>query len=252
MQLQLSTWCEIKEYLKNRTDIIIPIGSTEQHGPMGLIGTDAICPEIVAKRIGERENILVAPTINVGMSQHHLQFPGSMSLRPSTLMAVVKDMVTSLAGNGFTHIMFLNGHGGNKDSLKAAFSEYYAEHSFAGIATLAQLKLISWWEGDRFKAVSDKYFKDVDGHHAMPSELSLSFCAYPDAVKSAELDPKVAPNGDFTDSSSFAEKFPDGRMGSDSSLASVEIGQEILDAAVEDVLKMHRAFLLGRGQQAEG
>jgi len=54
MQLEYSTWCEVENYLKYRTDIIIPIGSTEQHGPMGLIGTDSICPEVLAEGISER------------------------------------------------------------------------------------------------------------------------------------------------------------------------------------------------------
>ena len=60
--------------------IIIPIGSTEQHGPNGLIGTDALCAEAVAKGVGEKAEALVAPTISVGMAQHHLGFPGSMTL----------------------------------------------------------------------------------------------------------------------------------------------------------------------------
>jgi creatinine amidohydrolase/Fe(II)-dependent formamide hydrolase-like protein len=81
MQLKLSTWCDVKEYLTKRKDIIIPIGSTEQHGPMGYIGTDFICPETIAKEIGDRTGALVAPTLPVGMSQHHLSFPGRECLR---------------------------------------------------------------------------------------------------------------------------------------------------------------------------
>ncbi|MEE8226115.1 MAG: creatininase family protein, partial [Kiloniellales bacterium] len=77
MRLQLSTWLEVEAYLANSTAIIVPIGSTEQHGPNGLIGTDAICPEAVAQGIGERLGVLVAPTISVGMAQHHLGFAGS-------------------------------------------------------------------------------------------------------------------------------------------------------------------------------
>ena len=83
MQLQLLTWAEVDEHLKKSTGVIVPIGSTEQHGPNGLIGTDALCAEVVAKGIGEKEGALVAPTIPVGMTQHHMAFPGSMTLRPS-------------------------------------------------------------------------------------------------------------------------------------------------------------------------
>ena len=97
MLLQLCTWPEVEEYLKSSTGIILPIGSTEQHGPTGLIGTDAICAEAIAKGVGEETGAMIGPTIAVGMALHHLAFPGSMSLRPSTLIQVVLDSVTSLA-----------------------------------------------------------------------------------------------------------------------------------------------------------
>ena len=61
MQLRLSTWCEVEHYLKTLKGIIIPIGSTEQHGPMGLIGTDSICPEVVAAGIAEKTKVMITP-----------------------------------------------------------------------------------------------------------------------------------------------------------------------------------------------
>ena len=81
MQLHLKTWQDVEAYLKTSVGIIIPIGSTEQHGPNGLVGTDAICAEAVARGVGEAAGALVAPTIAVGMAQHHLGFAGSMTLR---------------------------------------------------------------------------------------------------------------------------------------------------------------------------
>src|SRR6266404_6209474 len=96
MLLQLQTWVEVEAYLESSRGIILPIGSTEQHGPTGLIGTDAICAEVIARGVGEAAGALVAPTVAVGMAQHHLGFAGSVTLRPSTLIAVLRGIVGDL------------------------------------------------------------------------------------------------------------------------------------------------------------
>ncbi|CCQ49410.1 Creatinine amidohydrolase [Crocosphaera watsonii WH 8502] len=72
-----------------------------------MIGTDAICAEAIAKGVGEATQTVVGPTINVGMALHHTAFPGSMSLRPSTLIQVILDYLTSLTAAGFTRYFLL-------------------------------------------------------------------------------------------------------------------------------------------------
>ncbi len=109
MLLHLSTWQEVEIYLQQSQGIIFPIGSTEQHGPTGLIGTDAICAESLAHGVGESTQAIVAPTINIGMALHHTAFPGTISLRPSTMIQVVKEYITCLAKAGFTKFYFING-----------------------------------------------------------------------------------------------------------------------------------------------
>src|SRR6201990_1633364 len=132
MLLHLSTWAEIEAFLERSKTVIIPIGSNEQHGPTGLLGTDWLCPEIIAHEAHKGgADILVAPTFNIGMAQHHLGFPGTISLRPSTFIAAIGDWIPSLAAHGFEKSLVLNGHGGNIASIEAGFSEVYVEASFA-------------------------------------------------------------------------------------------------------------------------
>src|SRR5665213_3510630 len=104
MQLHLSTWPEVEAYLAKSKAILIPIGSTEQHGPNGLLGTDALCPEIIGRRAGEEAGILVGPTFNVGQAQHHMGFAGTITLRPSTMIAAMMDWAQSLAPVSYTHL----------------------------------------------------------------------------------------------------------------------------------------------------
>ena len=75
MQLLLSTWAEGEAYLKTSKGIILPIVSTDPHGPNGLIGTDALCAEVIARGVGDATGALVGPTIAVGMAVHHMEFP---------------------------------------------------------------------------------------------------------------------------------------------------------------------------------
>ena len=165
MQLQLKTWTFVEDYLKTKTGIIIPIGSTEQHGPTGLIGTDALTAEMIGRGAGEKAGALVAPTISVGMAQHHLGFPGSVTLRPTTLIAVVRDTVMSLARHGFTRFFFVNGHGGNIATVTAAFSEIYADRSMEKLSNQPSVKcaLRNWWDGAGIKALQKELYPSGEG-----------------------------------------------------------------------------------------
>ncbi len=246
MLLQLATWQEVDAYLERSRGVIIPIGSTEQHGPLGFIGTDAICPELIAHGVAERIDALVAPTISIGMAQHHLGFSGSISLRPSTLIAVVRDVVQSLVRHGFERCYFLNGHGGNVATLNAAFSEIYAESSFTRDGRnhpSVRCKLSNWYMAPAVKTLTQSLFGSSEGSHATPSEVSLTYFAYPNAVKSAPQSPRIAPTGPILDADDYRRRFPDGRIGADSSLASVEAGEKLYQAAVSDIARDYQDFV---------
>ncbi|MDQ1154547.1 creatinine amidohydrolase [Brevundimonas sp. SORGH_AS 993] len=232
----------------------MPIGSNEQHGPTGLLGTDWMCPEIIA-HAAERadEALTVAPTFNIGMAQHHLAFAGTISLRPSTFMSAITDWVSSLSRHGFERIYFLNGHGGNVATIEATFAEIYAEWSFRG-GPLRQhdaaqraleqenappfvLKLRNWWDLPGVTGLCNSLFPTGHGMHATPSEIAVTQAAYPDHLKSAPYSPQIAPNGPIRDALDYRARFPDGRIGSDPAQASPEKGRRIIDAAAPALLR---------------
>ncbi|UUC53312.1 creatininase family protein [Pseudomonas citronellolis] len=242
MFLHLSTWAEIGQFLERSRTIVIPIGSNEQHGPTGLLGTDWMCPEIIAGEAQKLADILIAPTFNIGMAQHHLGFPGTISLRPSTFMAAIGDWVRSLAGHGFEKIFFLNGHGGNIASIEAAFSELYAEASFARRRAGFALKLCNWWDLEGVDALAREQFPTGHGIHATPTEIAVTQWAYPDFIKSAEYSPRIANWGPIREALDFRARHPDGRMGSDPAQASIEKGRQLVALAAQGLVHEVQAF----------
>src|SRR5213082_165735 len=171
MQLHLSSWPEIEAYLAKSKAILIPIGSTEQHGPNGLLGTDALCPEIIGKRAGDEAGFLVGPTFNVGQAQHHMSFPGTITLRPSTMIAAMQDWSQSLVRHGFERIYWLNGHGGSFDRSGANHPPL-------------RCSLRNWWELPGVMDLCRQLFPVGEGSHATPSEVSVTWFGYPQAANS--------------------------------------------------------------------
>lgn len=246
MLLHLSTWLEVDAYLTRSQGIILPIGSTEQHGPTGLIGTDAICAEAIAHGVGEATQALVAPTINVGMALHHMAFPGSMSLRPSTLILVIQDYVIGLARAGFTKFFFINGHGGNMATLKAAFAETYTALADLHLpqADRVQCRLANWFMCSAVYQHAKELYGNQEGSHATPSEVALTQYLYPEAIKQAPLEPEVAPAGHpIYSAADFRRHYPDGRMGSNPVLATPEHGKQFYELAVKELSNHYLEFL---------
>jgi creatinine amidohydrolase len=242
MLLAHSTWPELEARIARSRTVVVPIGSNEQHGPTGLLGTDWMCPEIIAHHAHETGDLLVAPTFNVGMAQHHLGFPGSISLRPSTMIAALRDWSVSLAGHGFEKIYFLNGHGGNVATIEAAFSEIYSEASWRGERRGFALKLKNWWDLPGVHKLCERLYPTGHGSHATPSEIAVTQFAYPHSRKSADYAPRIAPSGPIREALDFRARYPDGRMGSDPGLATPEAGGEIVRLAAEGLINDVRGF----------
>ncbi len=245
MQLHLQTWQEVEAYLNSAKGIIVPIGSTEQHGPNGLIGTDAICAEVIARGIGEAADALVGPTINVGNAQHHMAFAGTITFKPSTLIAVIGDYVASLARHGFERFFFLNGHGGNISTVGAAFQEIHAGNSLnrSGNVPGLRLALRNWWETPGVQKLSKELFGRAEGSHATPTEVSVTQYVYPQAIKHVAMGEANGRVRAFGDAEDYRRLFPDGRIASDPTLATPEHGAKFVEAAVKDITEDYRKFV---------
>ena len=126
MVLAQQSWSELASVLDDVELVLIPIGSTEQHGPNLGLGQDhliaqAFC-ELAAERL--RPRLLSAPAIPWGISDHHMNFPGSMTLRPETFLDLLEDVINSLVHHGLRRFLLVNGHGGNNALAGAAIQDF--------------------------------------------------------------------------------------------------------------------------------
>jgi creatinine amidohydrolase len=118
MHLEAGTWTDA-----DATDAelaLLPVGSTEQHGPHAPLGTDTLTASAVAARAAEQHDdpVIVAPAVPVAVAEEHRAFTGTLWTSESTLRAYVRDIVASLAHHGWTRIVLVNGHGGNVAALR--------------------------------------------------------------------------------------------------------------------------------------
>ena len=244
-RLDLSTWEEVDKYLSNCKGIIIPIGSTEQHGPTGAIGTDAFTAEAVAMEVSRRTKVIVTPVLSFGMAEHHLGFPGTISLQPSTLLAVIHDLVISLAGHGFEKIFVVNGHGGNIATTKSAFAQAYktAISRNLPVAKKLRCRLSNWFMASSVYKKSRELYGHKEGQHATPSEIAVTLHLEPSLIPKQRQLPLSAPAGPIYGPEDFRLRYPDGRMGSEPALASAQDGALLLDKAASDLSKELSIFL---------
>ena len=245
IRLQLRTWPEVEAYLQHCKGVIVPLGSTEQHGPTGAIGTDALTAEAVALEVGRRSGVLVTPAQAFGMAEHHLGFAGTVSLQPATLLAVLHDVVLSLARHGFERIYVVNGHGGNIATSRAAFTQAYGTAAARGLPVASRLRcrLANWFTAGPVMGLARDLYGEREGHHATPSEIALTLHLEPSLEAAQRPLPEPAPAGPIHGPDDFRRRHPDGRMGSDPYLARPDHGARFLDTAATALLQDLRAFL---------
>ncbi len=141
MRVSETNWMKLADYLQTDDRAVLPLGSVEQHAYLSL-ATDAILAERVAVEAAEPLGVPVFPVLAYGVTPYFLAFPGSLSLRVSTYLAVVRDLLDALNGQGFRRIALVNGHGGN-NPVSALASEWMGDHPATRVV------VHNWWSAPR-------------------------------------------------------------------------------------------------------
>lgn len=231
MHLQEETWTDMADV--GTSLALVPVGSTEQHGPHAPLGTDTLNAERVAERGAEQcdDPVVVAPPVPVGVAEEHRAFAGTLWTSESTFRSYVRDIVGSLAAHGWDRVVLVNGHGGNVDALREV----------SGRIT----------RRDDAYAVPFTWFDAVGEHasemgHGGPLETALLRHAHPETVREDRIE-SAAENGsdgwgEWQSGVNLAfdsDEFTDNGVVGDPRDGTPEFGEELLDlaaAALVDLL----------------
>lgn len=156
MRMYDCNWMQIERYLESDDRVVLPLGSTEQHGYLSL-GTDAILAERIALEAAEPPGVPVLPAMPIGLAPYFAAYPGSPSLRATTYLKVIGDLLDSLHGQGFRRFLLVNGHGGNSPAA-GLVPEWMAANPHG------QVLWHDWWRGPRTWQVVQRI--DPEGAHA--------------------------------------------------------------------------------------
>lgn len=178
---------EVEAFLRDHDTVIVPVGSTEQHGPHGPLLTDVLVPQEVARRVEPRVGAVVAPSINYALSYPHAGFVGVVHIRIATFMSLIEDVAVSLATAGFRRIVFLNGHYDNTYAIAYACAAA-RDRLPDGTVTFP----INYWDGMSAEEAAE-FFGPETGLHANRGETSAVLAINPDLVDMERANAEMPP-----------------------------------------------------------
>jgi len=232
------SWVEAKEYFRSNDIAILPVGSTEQHGPQNPLGTDHLIARYIGEEAAKRAKVVCLPTVPFGVSSHHKQFWGTVHVNPDVFKAYVRDVCFSLKDYGVRKIVVVNGHGGNTPALVELAHELRDQ----GIV----VSIFVWWEVARKRL--PKIFNADELGHAAAEETSVNLILHPRLVNmSKAVDEK--PRRPFFDASTFginyrldtADYTSSGVFGT-STTASAKKGKKVIEAVLDELVKHVKAL----------
>lgn len=238
LALESMTWLEVAQQIEAGRDlVVVPFGAVEQHGPHLPIGTDAIIGDEIGRRTAERLDGILAPTVRIGCSSHHMSFSGTISLEHETLIRVAMDTARSLAAHGFSRVYLLPTHYGNFAPVVAALQRLKEEH-------LGGTQVVG--PGPNYAEMLDEAILDASKEFDIPAsqsgihcgewETSLMLALRPELVRMDQAEPGYT--GDLSSAAEAIREYgidalaANGVVG-DPTLASPAHGQRYLDRLVD-------------------
>ena len=224
MRIEDLNWMDVETYLKQDDRLILVIGACEQHGYLSLL-SDVKIPLALVDAASQQTGVLVAPPVNFGASAYFSTYPGTFSLRLSTLMDVVEDILRSAYAHGFRRILVLNGHGGNT-GVRMRLGEL--ANQLGGL----KIQWYAWWLSHSVEEVALRHA--IKPTHANWLE-AFPFTIVRDMPENEKV-PPVVPS-EIMDAKTAREVYGDGSFGGPYRVSEA-IMQEIFAACLADILQM--------------
>jgi creatinine amidohydrolase len=227
--LEEHTWPEVESALENGTrTVIVSVGSVEQHGTHLPLITDTLIGDELSRRIAEKlGDALAAPTIRPGCSGHHMEFPGTITVPPETLMDLIRSYCQSFSEHGFEHIVLVATHGGNFAPVNTVTPQIAREID-ANVIALADLAKLMSLMNEGLRTAGVEYEEPVI--HAGAAETAIVLAVSEDLVRMNELE--VGHEGEVSTARLLSEGFKviteNGILG-DPREATPEAGETILE-----------------------
>lgn len=214
---------DVESYLGSDDRLMIVLGSCEQHGYLSLL-TDVKVPQALADAASEKTHVLVAPPVNFGISPYFLAYPGTLSLRATTMMDLVEDIMRCAYDQGFRRLLILNGHGGNEPARARIYEV---------MNRLSDLRLnwYAWWQSHSVQSVAMKY--ELKSYHAGWIE-AFPFTQVSELPKGSKIPPYVP---GMMDAKLARQIYGDGVFGGPYQVDRT-IMDEVFEAALQDVLQL--------------
>jgi Uncharacterized protein, putative amidase len=238
MQLATQTWPELAGRLESPSLAIVPVGSTEQHGPHLPLATDHLIAEALSRAATDQTGKLCTPPIRIGVSPHHRQFPGTTWVDPEAFRAYVESFTQNLAYHGIDRVIYVNAHGGNVEPLREVGRRLHRDGA---------IYAIEWMWDESIPELVDELFEH-NGPHGGPKETAMIMHIAGELVAEDRLaqarDRGVVDPADTQTRVHGARTFYDAIENStngvfgDQTDATPEKGQQLFEAATEQLVAL--------------